>query len=455
MNVSKNRSITLATLLLATAGALAQPCTNNWTPLGSGVSGQGANTMVTSLISFDNGSGPALYAWGSFTTAGGVTAGGFARWDGTRWSSPTNGGGGGGTTSPSAMAIFDDGSGAALYLAAQGVFRLTGSSFSLVGPPATPPATTIIVFDDGTGPALYAGGTGGGTFNGIGKWNGISWSTVGGGVSNGSVYVFGIYDDDGPGPHAPALYVGGSFDHAGGVPANGIAKWDGTSWSALGSGLLGISPSFPEHPASMAVYDDGTGPQLYVSGYFYTAGGLSAHGVARWNGTTWSSNFGTTFNFDSAYAMQVFDDGRGPALWLAGSGSGGGAFGANYGIARWDGISWTNPNTTPVGGVGGQALAIYDSGSGPGLYFGGAFSTLNGVSANNIARWGRPMCPANCDGSFNAAGCPTLNAADFGCYINRFATGDLRGNCDGSTVNPILTCNDFMCFMNKFAAGCS
>ena len=33
------------------------------------------------------------------------------------------------------------------------------------------------------------------------------------------------------------LYAGGDFTTAGGVSANRIAKWDGSSWSALGSGM--------------------------------------------------------------------------------------------------------------------------------------------------------------------------------------------------------------------------
>ena len=35
------------------------------------------------------------------------------------------------------------------------------------------------------------------------------------------------------------LYAGGYFTTAGGVPANYIAKWDGSAWSALGSGMNG------------------------------------------------------------------------------------------------------------------------------------------------------------------------------------------------------------------------
>jgi hypothetical protein len=43
---------------------------------------------------------------------------------------------------------------------------------------------------------------------------------------------------------APAVYDGdliaaGAFTEAGGVPVNRIARWDGTDWSPLGSGIDG------------------------------------------------------------------------------------------------------------------------------------------------------------------------------------------------------------------------
>ena len=35
------------------------------------------------------------------------------------------------------------------------------------------------------------------------------------------------------------LYAGGAFSTAGGVQANNIARWNGTNWSVLGSGVSG------------------------------------------------------------------------------------------------------------------------------------------------------------------------------------------------------------------------
>jgi hypothetical protein len=81
--------------------------------------------------------------------------------------------------------------------------------------------------------------------------------------------------DDGTGT---ALYVGGNFSSAGGIPVNNLAKWDGASWSSVGLGLnFGVD--------SLLAYDDGSGPALYVGGNFSYMGGVDADGIVRWNGS--------------------------------------------------------------------------------------------------------------------------------------------------------------------------
>src|SRR3990170_6821721 len=93
----------------------------------------------------------------------------------------------------------------------------------------------MTVFDNGTGPALYVGGefleAGGVVLNNVAKWNGTSWAPLGSGVS-GYVYALAVFDDG----NGPALYAGGDFSVAGVVLAHNVAKWDGTSWSPLGDG---------------------------------------------------------------------------------------------------------------------------------------------------------------------------------------------------------------------------
>jgi hypothetical protein len=58
------------------------------------------------------------------------------------------------------------------------------------------------------------------------------------------------------------LYAGGDFTTAGGTAANSIAQWNGSSWSALGSGMNSTV-------RALAV----SGGRFYAGGYFTTAGG--------------------------------------------------------------------------------------------------------------------------------------------------------------------------------------
>jgi hypothetical protein len=127
---------------------------------------------------------------------------------------------------------------------------------------------------------LYAGGTfttaGGVAANRIAKWNGSAWSALGTGMSGGTdPYVYALALDS-----SGNLYAGGSFTTAGGVAANRIAKWNGTAWSTLGTGM---------NSAVNTLALDSSG-NLYAGGNFTTAGGVANTAyIAKWNGTAWSA----------------------------------------------------------------------------------------------------------------------------------------------------------------------
>jgi hypothetical protein len=79
--------------------------------------------------------------------------------------------------------------------------------------------------------------------------------------------------DDGGGP---ALYAGGQFGAAGGVAANYIARWDGSSWDALGGGMnLTVT--------DLAVFDYGAGAALYAGGVFLRATDSGDSYLAKWS----------------------------------------------------------------------------------------------------------------------------------------------------------------------------
>ncbi|MEM8997643.1 MAG: hypothetical protein AAGF23_22865, partial [Acidobacteriota bacterium] len=65
-----------------------------------------------------------------------------------------------------------------------------------------------------------------------------------------------VYDDGG----GPALYVTGLFTIVSGEESRHIVKWDGRAWSPLDQGLA--TPTTPAaRGRSLAVHDDGSGPK--------------------------------------------------------------------------------------------------------------------------------------------------------------------------------------------------
>src|SRR5258708_38374793 len=134
-----------------------------------------------------------------------------------------------------------------------------------------------------SGTDLYVGGNftmaGGSAVNHIAKWDGSAWSALGSGLTGGAegVFALAISGSD--------LYVGGDFTAGGGVSANNIAKWSvsASAWSPLGSGLSG--GGLGGLVFTLAV----SGTNLYVGGTFDSTGGSLAYHIARWNGSAWSS----------------------------------------------------------------------------------------------------------------------------------------------------------------------
>lgn len=75
------------------------------------------------------------------------------------------------------------------------------------------------------------------------------------------------------------IIAGGDFSVANGGPGNAIARWNGTAWVPLGSGLTGTV-----YALTVAANGD-----LIAGGALTSAGGNPVNNIARWNGTTWSA----------------------------------------------------------------------------------------------------------------------------------------------------------------------
>jgi hypothetical protein len=135
------------------------------------------------------------------------------------------------------------------------------------GPPNGP--VNAVLAHDGV---LLAGGAfttmAGNPARRVASWNGSEWTALGSGT-NGTVYALEVYGD--------LVVVGGTFDSAGGVAARNIAAWDGVSWHALGAGVDG-------KVTALAVYDN----KLIAGGEFHSAGGVAADYIAEWYAASWS-----------------------------------------------------------------------------------------------------------------------------------------------------------------------
>lgn len=131
------------------------------------------------------------------------------------------------------------------------------------------------------GALIVGGGYGDFGYPGIAqRWNGTSWETLGtfrtmSGFGAQHVWSVAAYDG--------ALIIGGSFDFADGTPANNIASYNGGSWSPLGSGLTWQLAGDNEPAVLARVY----GGDLIVGRSFKLAGGIAADGIARWDGVAW------------------------------------------------------------------------------------------------------------------------------------------------------------------------
>jgi hypothetical protein len=221
---------------------------SGWSALGSGM-----NDWVTSLAAI----GSDLYAGGWFTTAGGVDAYSVAKWDGNTWS----------PVGRLMVGVF--------ALAADGPNLYAGGGFSQAD---------------------------GATVNCVARWNGSAWSPMGSGMEwalghegNPGICVLSLAVS------GTNLYAGGYFYRAGGTNANSVARWDGSSWSPLGYGmaplnLLSNSGVLPEigQVDAMAV----SGGNLYVGGSFnFTNAGdvVRLNHIAKWDGSAWSA-LGTGVN---------------------------------------------------------------------------------------------------------------------------------------------------------------
>ena len=228
-----------------------------------------------------------LYATGFFNSICSENVAYIAKWEQGSWVSSSIG-----TSDPGhALTVIDN----TLYLAryeesidsnwvyfyngseleklGQGVYLTNASGFSEL-----PNIYSIIEYND----ELYACGefdrVGDDAISGIMKWNGSAWTDVGGGLSGNIQNSAQLLFPHTMLVHENELYIGGNFRFAGTEEVNGLAKWDGSTWSGLDGG-------FNSTVYGLGVFEN----DLFAGGSFTSASGTTLNRIAKWNGSSWES----------------------------------------------------------------------------------------------------------------------------------------------------------------------
>ncbi len=254
---------------------------------------------------------------------------------------------------------------------------------------------------------FIAGGVGTGP---IAKWNGTRWARLSGAgpslVTNGIVSALATMGN---------LYVGGSTLG----PPEDLLRWDGTNWTSIGTVTNTVS--------ALSVFQGATQASsfLVAAGGFSTIAGVAASHVARANsaGGAWSTMSTGLPQLNSIKLLLRTPFLGTPEVIAAGS-----IAGSTARVKRWDGVAWnTLGNLGPSTGTaqatapeyyGGYVVGLYDIAAslrapsmfrfandwtpllgkgiaapvhcfvadGADIIAGGAFTAIDEVTVNGIAR---------------------------------------------------------------------
>lgn len=300
-----------------------------------------------------------VYFVGGFTTANGVTVNGVCYWDGTTFVSMDRGVGGGGQAICVTVAPNGD--------------VWVGGTFTTVGSAATATdglarwniaTSTWTAFDLSAGAAfndlefdfsnnLYATGAftnwnGNADSDRIVKYDGATWSNLGTGLS-GTGEALKVFSDS-------VIYVAGQFTTGNGVTLNRIGYWNGTTFVALhASGADSTINALELDPAG----------NLYVGGSFTTIGGASISDIALWNGAAFSA-LGSGIS-NSVLVMRYLNG----ILYVGGAA-------LTEEIALWNGYTWTPGDVGLPSGPNVTALMDWQGD----LYIG--FNTSGSASVSGL-----------------------------------------------------------------------
>lgn len=333
----------------------------NWESLGGGSSGGAVRGLF--VDSLNN----RIYATGSFTSIGGVSAHRVAYWENSVWTS---------LCSPPAWLdgnailtplIYNGDlyvSGTQLYMQDS----ITGSLAHFVGgewePFGSPDGVTYL---EELGGSLFAYGAfstiDNKSIKNISVFNGIGWEPFGDSSVFNSLNVYSVQDIE---LYNGNYILGGNFNS---TPYKEVMQWNGSNWSSLNNGI-------PGNWSSVNCLKSFNGI-LYIGGSFDEIG--FGKSLTAWDGQQFFEPF-PTLDWVQVYDLEIINE----ELYIVGSVGFKSDSSTLYGIAKYDGDSicmfggvgynWESINANSIAGLNGE---IYVT----------AGSTMLMDTVNSIAKW--------------------------------------------------------------------
>jgi len=347
-----------------------------WVNMFGGVTGQFLTHAISvNALAVHNGS---LIAAGAFGVIGGTTTNNIARWNGTTWSSMN------GVNGPvAALTIASNGdliaggsfNTAGGSVAVTGTARWNGAQWKAVGAGPIWNVTCLLPLPNGN---IVAAGAGS---NGVMEWNGTSWNQLGleFGSPQGNNYRVTALALLGSGD----VIAGGSFLTAGDQGAANVARWDGSTWNAIGAGL---------NDTVQCVWRRGNG-EVIAGGRFRWVGATKASTIAKWSASGWKSLDAKTGQVSSGSVLAMVDAPNGDLIVTGNLFFSGGPEVSGQNVGRWTGTEWiplvpsgdyqwiVNTNSGYV-----RAAVFLPNGN---LVIGGTFlfRKIGGAYMRNLAQW--------------------------------------------------------------------
>jgi hypothetical protein len=216
---------------------------------------------------------------------------------------------------------------------------------------------------------------------GIARWNGVRWDSLAGGLNTHdklinpnlpSAYISSCV------PYNGKLLVAGTFISIGGIPATGLALWDGVKWDSLPKRAFRYNIF-----GGTVCYVKKINGKIYIHGQFDTIAGQKASGLALWDGVNFTPIQVPLYEPDDiVIGVEEF---QGDLYIAGGYFTIAGTYTSQADVLKYDGTTWTS--TTGTGFLapfsGPRPLKVYNNE----LYTAGHFLMSYGDKGNNIMKF--------------------------------------------------------------------